>query len=62
MREWLDVLKRIQAAGKGLQIYDINIEQIRQLHRELDPAGVVYCTDGSRDEINELADWLVRNT
>lgn len=63
MWEWLDVLKKCQAARKGLQIYGIPIEQIKALHKELDPTGIVYCVWGySRDEILGLADWLVKNT
>ncbi len=62
MWQWLDVLKKCQAAGKGLQIYDINLEEARQLHRELDPVGVVYCVGGSRDELLQFGDWLVKNT
>ena len=62
MHEWLDVLKRIQAAGKGLQIYGVNPEQVKALHKELSPAGVVYCV-GAKDktEAEGLLKWLEAN-
>jgi len=62
MWQWLEVLKRCQAAGKGLQIYDITIEQAKVLHRELNPVGLVYCVGGGRDEVLRFADWLVKHT
>jgi len=62
MWQWLDVLKKCQAAGKGLQIYDISTEDAKTLHRELDPVGVVYCLNEDRDSILAFADWLVKNT
>lgn len=62
MWQWLDVLKRCQAAGKGLQVYDISVEEAKVLHKELDPRGVVYCMGGSRDSILEFSDWLIKNT
>ena len=62
MHEWLDVLKKCQKAGKGLQIHDLDCEQAKQLHRELDPAGVVYCVSAkSADEVEDLARWFERN-
>lgn len=62
MREWLDVLKRVQAAGKGLQIYGVEPEHVKALHRELSPAGVVYCVNAkSRREVEELTGWLEAN-
>ncbi|OGV73611.1 MAG: hypothetical protein A3K18_17675 [Lentisphaerae bacterium RIFOXYA12_64_32] len=62
MHEWVDVLKKCQNAGKGLQVYGINCEQAKQLHRELDPAGVLYCV-GAKDlaELEDLAKWLEQN-
>ena len=62
MWQWLDVLKKCQKAGKCLQIHDLNCEQAKHLHRELDPAGVVYCVraDGA-DEVAELSRWFENN-
>ncbi len=62
MWQWLDVLKKCQAAGKGLVIEDITTEEAKTVHPELDPVGVVYRPGGERDEILEFSDWLVENT
>jgi hypothetical protein len=64
MYEWLDVLKACQKAGKGLQVYGIpDVDIVRQLSRELDPRGVVYCLEvDHRDDVLRLLDWLRRNT
>lgn len=62
MHEWLDVLKKVQAAGKGLQIYGVSPEQVKALSKELSPAGVAYCV-GARDkpQVEELLKWLEAN-
>jgi hypothetical protein len=64
MYEWLDVLRKCQRAGKGLQLHGIpDVEIVRRLSRELEPGGVVYCLDGcARDDVLRLLDWLRRNT
>jgi hypothetical protein len=62
MHTWLDVLRKCQAAGKGLQIYGVNAEQIKQLTRELKPEGLVYCFGAeSPKEVDELSSWLEKN-
>ena len=62
MHEWLDVLKKIQASGKGLQIYGVNPEQVKLLHKELSPAGVVYCVNSNdKLEVERLLGWLEAN-
>ena len=63
MHQWTDVLKKCQEAGKGLQVYDLRFEDIKRLHRELKPDGVVYCPN-VRDaaEAREIIKWLERNT
>ncbi len=63
MHEWLDVLKKCQAAGKGLHIYGVNPEQIKALHRELDPRKVLYCVHPATvHEAEDLLHWLERHT
>jgi len=63
MHTWLDVLKKCQAAGKGLQIYDVTFDEIRILHKELKPNGVVYCPNvKSETEARAIMAWLERNT
>ncbi len=61
--EWLDLLKRIQQAGKALHLYDWGPEQIRALHKELDPSLVFYqLWVNSEREADELLEFLRRNT
>lgn len=67
MHTWLDVLKKCQAAGKGLHIYGpgngLNLERLKVLHRELKPAGVLYCLDVKTEaEAREAIRWLEKNT
>jgi 5-methyltetrahydrofolate--homocysteine methyltransferase len=63
MWQWLDVLKKIQRAGKGLWIYEINAEQVKQVHKELDPTGVLYSVDAQNAaEIEDLAKYLEQHT
>ena len=64
MHEWLDVLKKAQAAGKGLQLYDIHsIETVKKLARELKPEGLLYLLSiPSRDETLRAIEWLEKNT
>jgi len=62
MCEWTDLLKKILKAGKGLQIYSVGPEQVKRLHKELGPAGIVYCVDTkSRKELEDLLKWLELN-
>ena len=61
--EWMDLLKRIQAAGKSLDLYDWGPEQIKALHHELDPALVFYRTWApSEKEADDLLAWLKQHT
>jgi hypothetical protein len=64
MHEWMDVLKRCQAAGKGLQLYDItSLDTVTRLARELKPEGLMYCLDlPTREEALRAIQWLERNT
>ena len=64
MHEWMDVLKKCQAAGKGLQLYDIHdLDTVKKLARELKPEGLLYFVDvPTRDEALRITDWLERNT
>jgi hypothetical protein len=64
MHEWIDVLKRCQEAGKGLQLYDIlNLGTVKRLARELRPEGLVYCLSvATESEVREITDWLEKNT
>jgi len=64
MHEWMDVLKRCQDAGKGLQLYDIrDLDTVKKIARELDPEGLLYSLDvPGREEAIEIIDWLEKNT
>ena len=59
MHTWLDVLKKCQAAGKGLQIYGVKFDEIKMLTRELKPEGIVYCLGvDSEKELDTITLWL----
>jgi len=63
--EWVDVLQRCLAAGKGAQIYGsgLDLERIKFLHRELGPRGTMYCpSTHDADEIERIMDWLKQST
>ncbi len=64
MHEWMDVLKKCQAAGKGLQMYDIHdLDTVKKIARELRPEKLLYCLDVPvRDDVFRITDWLERNT
>ncbi len=64
MHEWMDVLKKCQAAGKGLQLYEIrNLETVQRIARELKPEGLMYYIEvPTRDDVFRITDWLERNT
>lgn len=59
----LDLLKRFQAAGKGLQVNGA-AEQVKAMHRELKPEKVLYIvTDVPTEAAGaELIRWFERNT
>lgn len=61
--EWLDLLKKIQAAGKGLWLFDWTADEIRQYSKELRPEGLCFDLQvGSQAEAEALLDWLKKNT
>ncbi len=55
--QWMDVLHKIQDAGKGLWIYDWSIDEIKAHFRDLKPEGLVF-TIGCRSQ--KEADDLIR--
>jgi 5-methyltetrahydrofolate--homocysteine methyltransferase len=60
--QWMDLLQKIQAAGKGLWL-DWTAEEIRQHYGDLRPEGVCfYTTVSSPQAADELLDWLKRHT
>jgi len=60
--KWPDLLKRIQAAGKGLHIY-CSPDEVKLFHKELRPEGVFYDVWAKTEaQARETVEWLVRNT
>jgi hypothetical protein len=64
MHEWMDLLKKCQAAGKGLQMYDIHdLATVQRIARELKPEKLMYVLSvDTREEALGIMDWLERNT
>jgi len=61
--EWMELLKKIQKAGKGLWIYDWTIDEIKQYNKELRPEGLIYQVEASsQQEAEDLIIWLKNNT
>ncbi len=62
--EWIEVLQKIQAAGKKLQVWDLTCEQAKEVSKHLNPEGIVYCVQDmvSREEVDDLCAYLERTT
>ena len=59
----MELLKRIQSAGKGLYLYDWNMEAIRKYYRELRPEGLVFDLEVETERESEaLLKWMKKNT
>ena len=57
--EWMDLLHKIQAAGKGLWLYDWTAEEIKLHFKELKPEKLVFSVDvASEDEAEDLLEYL----
>lgn len=60
--DYLDLFKRVQTGGKAVQVW-ASPDQIKLMHRELDPEKVFYCTNvRSQADAEALLEWFVRNT
>jgi len=60
--EWIELLKKIQRAGRGLEI-NASPEEVKVFHRELCPEGVLYRVRASSvREAESLLLWLAKNT
>jgi hypothetical protein len=58
----LDLLKRIQNAGKVVGVSGTP-DQVKLMHRQLRPELATYCTRAaSVKEADDLVKWFVRNT
>jgi hypothetical protein len=62
--EWTDVFRRVQSAGKIMQIYDVTPEEVKALSRELHPERLYFSPTGvrTREEAEELLRWLTAHT
>jgi hypothetical protein len=57
--EWMDLLHKIQAAGKGLWLYDWTPAEIKGRFKELRPERLWFSVQaGSEQEANELLEWV----
>ena len=60
--DYLDLFKRVQEGGKAVQVHG-SPEEIKFMHRELQPEKAFYCTNvRSQAEAEELLAWFVKNT
>lgn len=58
----LDLLKRVQAGGKAVQVWGPP-EQMQALHHELRPEKTMYCTNcATQSEAEALLEWFVKHT
>lgn len=61
--DYVDLLKEIQQRGKAVHAGGTTVDDIKQLHKELDPTKVAYFASvGSQAEAEELLEWFVNNT
>lgn len=61
--EWMDLLKKIQSAGKGLWLYDWTTDEIKNYYKELKPAGLAFSINvNSQKEAEDLLEWFRVNT
>jgi 5-methyltetrahydrofolate--homocysteine methyltransferase len=60
--DYIPLLKRVQEGGKAVHVWGTP-EEIKILHRELQPEKVMYCTTASSEqEADALLQWFVRHT
>lgn len=60
--DYIDLLKEIQRCKKAVHVGG-TVDEIKQLHKELDPTRVAYFTTAtSISEAEELLEWFVKNT
>lgn len=61
--EWMDVLKKIQASGKAVWIYDWTADDIKRYYKELRPDRVAFSLSvQTPGEADELLEYLVKHS
>ena len=57
--EWMDLLHKIQTAGKGLWIYDWTVEEIKAHFKDLRPEGLIFQVEAAdRKQAEELVSYV----
>ena len=60
--EWMDLLHKIQAAGKGLWIYDWSVEEIKEHFKDLKPEGLIFQVEtADRKEAESLVSYVKKH-
>ena len=60
--EWMDLLKKIQAAGKSVWLFDWTAEEIKAYHKELQPDKVAFSlSTATPSEADSLLEYLSKN-
>ena len=62
--DWIDVFRRVQAAGKVMQIHDVRVDETKALAKELRPERLYFSVGSLRTkrEAEDLLEWLRKNT
>lgn len=61
--KWMELLQKMQKAGKGLHIQDWTFDDIKQYYKELRPEGLVFDLKvDTQDEADEIIEWFTKNT
>lgn len=60
--QWMDLLHKIQAAGKGLWIYDWTVDEIKEHFKELKPEGLIFQVSAKdRKEAEGLVSYVKKH-
>ena len=59
---WMELLKKIQSAGKGLWIFDWTAEEIKAHFKELRPEKLLFSLESAtEDEAEQLLEYLTKH-
>ncbi len=62
MHLWTDVLQKCRDAGKGLVLYPPDLDAVKELHRAFGPERMAYQVGGTRQQVEEIMNWLEKNS